>query len=110
MAAILRRYPCRDSIFQKDWIRVCFVMKKFIFGIVKHDERVLPYTSKSCAKADKKALYVSRYVFLPVACCHISLVFMTLSLSFFLCLPYKDSFLYSQGKNLRIFIYLSSKT
>ena len=42
----------------------------------------LPYTSKSCAKADKKALYVSRHASLPVACCHLSLAFMTLSLSF----------------------------
>ena len=41
-----------------------------------------PYTSKSCAKADKKALYVSRHASLPVACCHLSLAFMTLSLSF----------------------------
>lgn len=40
-----------------------------------------PYTSKSCAKADKKALYVSRHASLPVACCHLSLAFMTLSLS-----------------------------
>lgn len=42
----------------------------------------LSYTSKSCAKADKKALYVSRHASLPVACCHLSLAFMTLSLSF----------------------------
>lgn len=41
-----------------------------------------PYTSKSCAKADKKALYVSRHASLPVACCHLSMAFMTLSLSF----------------------------
>lgn len=41
-----------------------------------------PYTSKSCAKADKKALYVSRHASLPVACRHLSLAFMTLSLSF----------------------------
>ena len=41
-----------------------------------------PYTSKSCAKADKKALNVSRLASLPVACCHLSLAFMTLSLSF----------------------------
>lgn len=41
-----------------------------------------PYTSKSCAKADKKALNVSRHASLPVACCHLSLAFMTLSLSF----------------------------
>lgn len=41
-----------------------------------------PYTSKSCAKADKKALNVSRHTSLPVACCHLSLAFMTLSLSF----------------------------
>ena len=41
-----------------------------------------PYTSKSCAKADKKALYVSRHASLPVACCHLSLAFMTLSRSF----------------------------
>lgn len=40
------------------------------------------YTSKSCAKADKKALYVSRHASLPVACCHLSLAFLTLSLSF----------------------------
>ncbi len=42
----------------------------------------LPYTSKSCAKADKKARYVSRHASLPVALCHLSLDFMTLSLSF----------------------------
>ena len=42
----------------------------------------LPYTSKSCAKADKKALNVSRHASLPVACCHLSLAFMTLSRSF----------------------------
>lgn len=41
-----------------------------------------PYTSKSCANADKKALNVSRHASLPVACCHLSLAFMTLSLSF----------------------------
>lgn len=41
-----------------------------------------PYTSKSCAKADKKALNVSRHASLPVACCHLSLAFITLSLSF----------------------------
>ncbi len=41
-----------------------------------------PYTSKSCAKADKKALNVSRHASLPVACCHLSLAFMTLSRSF----------------------------
>ena len=39
-----------------------------------------PYTPKSCAKADKKALYVSRHASLPV--CHLSLAFMTLSLYF----------------------------
>ena len=41
-----------------------------------------PYTSKSCAKADKKARYVSRHASLPVALCHLSLAFITLSLSF----------------------------
>ena len=41
-----------------------------------------PYMSKSCAKADKKALYVSRHASLLVACCHLSLAFITLSLSF----------------------------
>lgn len=41
-----------------------------------------PYTSKSCAKADKKALSVSRNASLPVASCHFSLAFITLILSF----------------------------
>ena len=41
-----------------------------------------PYTSRFCAKADKKALYVSRHASLPVACRHLSLTFMTLSLPF----------------------------
>lgn len=41
-----------------------------------------PYTSKSCAKADKKFLNVLLHASLPVAFCHLSLAFITLSLSF----------------------------
>ena len=41
-----------------------------------------PYTSKSCAKADKKLLNVLLHASLPVASCHLSLAFITLSLSF----------------------------
>ncbi len=44
----------------------------------------LPYTSKSCAKADKKLLKVLRLASLPVADCHLSLAFITLSLSFWI--------------------------
>ena len=40
------------------------------------------YTSKSCAKADKKLLNVLLHASLPVASCHLSLAFITLSLSF----------------------------
>lgn len=40
------------------------------------------YTSKSCAKADKKLLNVLLLASLPVASCHLSLAFITLSLSF----------------------------
>ncbi len=41
-----------------------------------------PYTSKSCAKADKKLLNMLLHASFPVAPCHLSLAFITLSLSF----------------------------
>lgn len=40
------------------------------------------YTSKSCAKADKKDLNVLLHASFPVVCCHLSLAFMTLRRSF----------------------------